>query len=328
MEAPMPLALCCVSHSPLLDLPGPEPELVADIEAALGTAADFVRAFDPELVVTFAPDHYNGFFYRTMPAFCVGTAASGVGDYGTHAGPLDVPAQAAGELAEALLESGIDVAVSVAMDVDHGTVQPLQRLLGSATARPVVPIFVNSVAVPLGPLRRARALGAAVGAHLATLDKRVLVIGSGGLSHDPPVPRLATASGRVRERLVHGGTMTAEQRTARQTAVVRAACEFASGRGDLRALNPDWDKRFLDLLDRGELDAFDHWDNSSITEEAGNSAHEVRTWIAAFAALAQQGPYRTTVRYYRAAPALIAGFAVRTAVAETDGGADAPRRTQ
>ncbi|WP_051027797.1 3-carboxyethylcatechol 2,3-dioxygenase [Nocardia higoensis] len=324
----MPLALCCVSHSPLLDLPGPEPELVTDIEAALTRAADFVRDFDPELVVTFAPDHYNGFFYRTMPAFCVGTAASGVGDYGTHAGPLDVPARVAGELAEALLEAGIDVAVSVAMDVDHGTVQPLQRLLGSATALPVVPIFVNSVAVPLGPLRRARALGAAVGAHLSALGKRVLVIGSGGLSHDPPVPRLATASGPVRERIVHGGPMSPEQRTARQTAVMRAAYEFAAGRGDLRALNPDWDQRFLDLLDCGELDAFDDWDNARITEEAGNSAHEVRTWIAAFAALAQQGPYRTTVRYYRSAPALIAGFGVRTAIAEPVDSAAAPRRTQ
>jgi 2,3-dihydroxyphenylpropionate 1,2-dioxygenase len=324
----MPLALCCVSHSPLLDLPGPEPELIIDIEAALTQAADFVRDFDPELVVTFAPDHYNGFFYRTMPAFCVGTAASGVGDYGTHAGPLDVPAQVAGELAEALLEAGVDVAVSVAMDVDHGTVQPLQRLLGSATARPVVPIFVNSVATPLGPLRRARALGAAVGAHLSALGKRVLVIGSGGLSHDPPVPKLATASGPVRDRIVHGGVMSPQQRTARQTAVMRAAYEFAAGSSDLRALKPAWDERFLGLLDRGELDAFDDWDNARITEEAGNSAHEVRTWIAAFAALAQQGPYRTTVRYYRAAPALIAGFAVRTALAEQAGAAAAMRRTQ
>jgi len=325
----MPLALCCVSHSPLLDLPGPEPELITDIEAALTQAADFVREFDPELVVTFAPDHYNGFFYRTMPAFCVGTAATGVGDYGTHSGPLDVPAQIAGELAEALLEAGIDVAVSVAMDVDHGTVQPLQRLLGSATALPVVPIFVNSVAVPLGPLRRARALGAAVGAHLSSLGKRVLVIGSGGLSHDPPVPKLATAAGPVRDRIVHGAPMSPQQRTARQTAVMQAAHEFAAGRGDLRALNPDWDQRFLDLLDRGELGAFDDWDNAGITAEAGNSAHEVRTWVAAFAALAQQGPYRTTVRYYRSAPALIAGFAVRTALlAEPVDSAAATRRTQ
>ena len=51
-----------------------------------------------------------------------------------------------------------------------------------------------------------------------------------------------------------------------------------------------------------------------MAHEAGNSAHEVRTWVAAFAALAAQGTYRTEHRFYRAAPELIAGFAVRTAV--------------
>ena len=78
------LALCCMSHSPLLNLPGPSPELLDDIDSAVKDARRFVRAFDPELVVIFSPDHYNGFFYRVMPPFCIGTAATGVGDYGTH----------------------------------------------------------------------------------------------------------------------------------------------------------------------------------------------------------------------------------------------------
>ncbi|MBB5915461.1 2,3-dihydroxyphenylpropionate 1,2-dioxygenase [Nocardia transvalensis] len=322
----MPLALCCVSHSPLLDLPGPDAELREDIESALDAAADFVREFDPELVVTFSPDHYNGFFYNLMPPFCIGAAASGVGDYGTHTGPLDVPAELARDLAEAVLGSGVDVSLSMTMQVDHGTVQPIQRLLGTATARPVIPIFVNSVAVPLGPLRRARALGAAVGTYLATLGTRVLIVGSGGLSHDPPVPTLATASGPVRERIVHGGVMSPEQRLARQDQVIAAAREFAAGEGPSRPLNPDWDRSVLDIVDSGRLDTFDAWANPWITETAGNSAHEIRTWVAAFAALAAQGPYRTTVRYYRPAPALIAGFAVRAALPVRDLDTDPDRR--
>ncbi|MFE3543135.1 3-carboxyethylcatechol 2,3-dioxygenase [Nocardia sp. NPDC059177] len=321
----MPLAVCCVSHSPLLELPGPTPELRAEIGVALDRAAEFVRDFGPDLIVTFSPDHYNGFFYRTMPPFCVGTAATGVGDYGTHAGPLDVPGELATELAESVLADGVDVALSTAMEVDHGTVQPLQRLLGSATAVPVVPIFVNAVAVPLGPLRRTAALGAAVGKFLSGLDRRVLIIGSGGLSHDPPVPTLATATGPIRERIVHGGTMTTEQRAARTAAVVTAAREFAAaqestaapepvGGAALRPLNPQWDNAFLDLVDSGGLAEVTGWDNAEVTAVAGASAHEIRTWVAAFAALAHQGPYRTTARYYRAAPALIAGFAVRAAL--------------
>jgi 2,3-dihydroxyphenylpropionate 1,2-dioxygenase len=202
------------------------------------------------------------------------------------------------------------------MDVDHGTVQPLEKLFGDATSRPVIPIFVNAIAVPLGPLQRCRALGTAVGSFLATLDKRVLLIGSGGLSHSPPVPTLATAPEAVLQRIVHGVPMTSEQRQARQTAVMDAARNFAGGESQLQPLNPAWDHRFLEIIDAGRLAEFDHWSNSFVLHEGGGSAHEIRTWIAAFAALATAGPYSTTRRYYRPVAELIAGFAIRTALSK------------
>lgn len=303
-----------MSHSPLLNLPGLSPDLRDDIDNALTRAGDFAADFDPELVVIFAPDHYNGFFYRTMPPFCVGAAAQGVGDYGTHRGPLDVPEATAVACAEAVLSAGVDVAISASMDVDHGAVQPLEKLFGKATARPVIPIFINSVANPLGPLHRCRALGTAVGGYLASLDQRVLVVGSGGLSHDPPIPTLATATPQIMERIVHGRPMTTEQRSARQTAVMEAARAFVGGESPLRPLNPEFDEKFLAIVDSGQLDELDSWSNAFIAGEGGNSAHEIRTWIGAFAALAAAGRYRTDFRYYRPVPELIAGFAVRTAV--------------
>ncbi len=302
-----------MSHSPLLNLPGPSQDLLDDVNAAIAHARGFVQEFDPELVVIFAPDHYNGFFYKVMPPFCIGLDARGVGDYGTHVGPLDVPEEIAADCAEAVLGAGVDVAVSASMDVDHGTVQPLEKLFGDATSRPVIPIFINAIAVPLGPLHRCRALGAAVGNYLATLDKRVLVIGSGGLSHSPPVPTLATAGPAVLQRIVHGEPMTSEQRQARQAVVMDAARSFAGGESDLQPLNPAWDHQLLEIIDGGRLSEFDSWSNSFVLYEGGGSAHEIRTWLAAFSALAVAGPYQTTVRYYNPAAQLIAGFAIRTA---------------
>jgi 2,3-dihydroxyphenylpropionate 1,2-dioxygenase len=302
-----------MSHSPLLNLPGPSRDLLDDVNAAIAQARLFVQGYDPELVVIFSPDHYNGFFYKVMPSFCIGMRATGVGDYGTHLGPLNVPEDTAADCAKAVLGSGVDVAVSASMDVDHGTVQPLEKLFGDATSRPVIPIFINAIAVPLGPLHRCRALGTAVGNYLATLDKRVLVIGSGGLSHSPPVPTLATAGPAVLQRIVHGEPMTSEQRQARETAVIDAAKSFAGGESDLQPLNPVWDHQFLEIIDEGRLDELDSWSNSFVMYEGGGSAHEIRTWIAAFAALATAGPYQTTERYYKPAAELIAGFAIRTA---------------
>jgi 2,3-dihydroxyphenylpropionate 1,2-dioxygenase len=303
-----------MSHSPLLNLPGPSRDLLDDIEGAIAQARDFVEDYDPELVVIFSPDHYNGFFYKVMPPFCVGMRANGVGDYGTHAGPLDVPEDLAAECANAILRAGVDIAVSAGMDVDHGTVQPLEKLFGDVTARPVIPIFVNAIGVPLGPLHRCRALGSAVGGYLSGLDKRVLVMGSGGLSHSPPVPTLATASPAVLERIVDGRPMTPEQRQARQAAVIEAAKNFADGQSELQPLNPAWDHRFLEIIDDGKLADVDQWSNSFVTYEGGSSAHEIRTWVSAFAALETAGPYETTLRYYKPAAELIAGFAIRTAV--------------
>ena len=302
-----------MSHSPLLNLPGPSRDLLDDVDTAIAQAREFVCDYDPELVVIFSPDHYNGFFYKAMPPFCIGMRARGVGDYGTHLGPLDVPEGIAADCAEAILGSDVDIAVSASMDVDHGTMQPLEKLFGDARSRPVVPIFINAIATPLGPMRRCRALGSAVGNYLATLNKRVLLIGSGGLSHSPPVPTLATAGPAVLQRIVHGEPMTTEQRQARQAAVIEAAKNFAGGGSDLQPLNPAWDQHFLEIVDDGRLDELDQWSNSFVLDEGGGSAHEIRTWVAAFAALATAGPYRTAVRYYRPVAELIAGFAIRTA---------------
>src|ERR1700742_3647838 len=105
-----------MSPTPLLNLPGPSQDLLDDIGGALTQARDFVTDFDPELVVIFAPDHYNGFFYRTLPRFCIGADAQGVGDYGTHGGPLDVPEGTAVACAKAVLSAGDHIAISAHMD--------------------------------------------------------------------------------------------------------------------------------------------------------------------------------------------------------------------
>ncbi len=90
--------------------------------------------------------------------------------------------------------------------------------------------------------------------------------------------------------------------------------DFAGGESELQPLNPAWDHRFLEIIDGGHLAELDQWSNSFVAHEGGGSAHEIRTWVAAFAALETAGPYRITMRYYKPAAELIAGFAIRTAV--------------
>jgi 2,3-dihydroxyphenylpropionate 1,2-dioxygenase len=309
----MSLALLATSHSPLLkhaDLPA---DVAAELQDAFAHARAFVRDFDPDVVVNFGPDHYNGFFYRLMPAFCIGYAAESIGDYGSQVGRLDVPEDLARGLAEAVIADGIDLAVSLDMQVDHGAVQPMEIIYGDIAAKPVVPIFLNSVAPPFTPLQRVRLLGESVGRHLAGLDKKVLLIASGGLSHDPPVPRLHTATPDQRRMLMgEGGPLTPEARQARQQRVIDAARDFAAGTATIQDLAPEWDRELLRILASGDLSPLDAWDPDEMTRVAGNSSHEVRTWIAAYAALAAVGPYSVRFSYYRPIRELIAGFALTT----------------
>jgi 2,3-dihydroxyphenylpropionate 1,2-dioxygenase len=308
----MSLAVITASHTPLMHTVEPRGDARAAVDAAFADARSFAAEFGPDLVVVVAPDHYNGMFYDLMPPFCVGTAADAVGDYGTSAGPLTVDRDAARHVVRAVLGAGIDLAMSERMVVDHGFAQPLELIFGGIGTVPTVPVFVNSVATPFGPLHRTRLLGEALGRALLDLDRRVLLIGSGGLSHDPPLPQLDSAPPEVAARLVAGRHPTPEERAARETRVRDAGLAVVAGEPGPR-LAPAWDEAFLDLLAHGRLAATDAWTNDGITAEAGNSAHEVRTWLACYAALAAAGPYAVRSSFYRPIPEWIAGFGITTA---------------
>ena len=63
----------------------------------------------------------------------------------------------------------------------------------------------------------------------------------------------------------------------------------------------------------GDIAAFDAYDVDRMTEVAGNSSHEVRSWVTAFSALATVGDYAVDFEYYRPIREYIAGFGVMTA---------------
>lgn len=309
----MTIKLKCLSHTPLRGLNDPGADVVAEVDAALAKARAEVEAFDPELIVIFAPDHYNGLFYDLMPPFVIATAAESVADYQTLPGPLSIPRELALDMARFILDSDVDIALSHRLQVDHGCTQTLEELTGSLTRYPVIPIIINSVAPPFAPYRRIRRLGEAVGRFAATLNKRVLILGTGGLSHEPPVPLLSDAPEEIAEFLIAGRNPTPEARAARQARTIAAGQIYGTADCPLTPLNTDWDLTFIDLLVQGRLDEVDDFRVEEISRAAGRSTHEIRTWVAAFAALAATGAYRARQDYYRPINEWIAGYGVVSA---------------
>lgn len=300
--------LKCLSHTPLRGLNDPRPDVVEEVNQLIARLRADVEAFDPELIVIFAPDHYNGLFYDLMPPFVIATAAQSVGDYQTLEGPLSVAAQVAQQMASFILDHDVDIALSHRLQVDHGCTQSLEEMTGSLTRYPVVPIIINSVAPPFCPYRRIRKLGQVVGQFIATLNKRVLILGTGGLSHEPPVPLLNEAPEEIANFLIAGRNPTAEARAARQARTIATGRIYGSAECPLTPLNTEWDLAFMDLLIQGRLEEVDSFDIDEISAVAGRSTHEVRTWVAACAALAAQGPYQAQQEYYRPINEWISGY--------------------
>ena len=77
----MAVKLICASHSPLMEFASPQDQSKKQkVRAAFEKLSAEVKAYDPTLIITFGPDHFNGFFYDLMPSFCVGIRAKAAGD--------------------------------------------------------------------------------------------------------------------------------------------------------------------------------------------------------------------------------------------------------
>lgn len=310
----MNVAIVCASHTPLKDYYAPAQAIVDEVEDCLRKVRERVERFSPELVIAIGPDHFNGFFYRCMPSFCIGVEADSVGDWNTPAGPLPGAGDTALACAEALHAASIDAAISYRMDVDHGITQLLNQVFDWQTLPATIPVFVNCAAPPRPPMARVAALGAALGRFAAASGKRVLIAASGGLSHDPPIPTLAEATAPVRERLVAGGALNPEARAARQQRVIDDAEGQVAGTSPRLPPDPAWDERFLADFTALRLDALCAMDDAAISAEGGCGGHEIRTWIAAAAAAEALGLEKIECDYYRTIPEWITGYGVATAM--------------
>ncbi len=306
----MPVALVCASHTPLMHSGEAGPATRERVTQAFASLAATIEAFKPDVIVQFAPDHFNGFFYDLMPSFCVGAGANSIGDWGGGTGPLPVPEHYALEILAATRAGGFDAAVSYRMQVDHGFVQIWEAMFGTFARLPMVPIFVNCAAPPVPTYARVQAFGQAVGRAVARSGKRVLFAASGGLSHDPPIPAIQGAPAEIRERLIDGRNPTNAARALRESRVMEAGRLAAVGQGPCLPLNEAWDRRFLDHLRTADWPALTRLDTDEVRATAGRGANEVLAWVAAFAALSASGPYEVTEEFYEAIPGWIAGMAM------------------
>jgi protocatechuate 4,5-dioxygenase, beta chain len=154
-----------------------------------GPAREWLKREKPDVAVIFYNDHGLNFFLDKMPTFAVGAAPEYRNDDEGWGIPTLPPFKGAPDLSwtiiNHLVEREFDIVTCQEMLVDHAFTLPFKLFWPKGDGPLTVPVCINTVQFPLPSARRCVALGRAVGEAVAAWDgdKKVVMIGSGGLSH-------------------------------------------------------------------------------------------------------------------------------------------------
>ncbi len=139
-------------------------------------------------LIVLTSEHWANFFLDHIGAFCVGRAEQ-------YHGPIEpflridtveIPgdAELATSLIDAAYDNGVEPSFAHELQFDHGTMIPLHLILPEHTI-PVVPVIFNTLAAPQPSADRCFAFGRIIGDVARRSRRRVGILATGGLSHDP-----------------------------------------------------------------------------------------------------------------------------------------------
>ena len=159
--------------------------------AKLEPARAWIAEVRPDVCIVVYNDHASAFSLEVIPTFALGLADEfPPADEGY--GPRPVPVarghpELAWHLAESLIIDEFDLTLVNEMPVDHGLTVPLSVMFGQPPAWPsrVIPLCVNVVQYPPPTGHRCYRLGQALRRAIDSFegDERVVVFGTGGMSH-------------------------------------------------------------------------------------------------------------------------------------------------
>jgi hypothetical protein len=149
---------------------------------------DELAAAKVDELIVLTSEHWANFFLDHIGAFCVGR---GDGFAGPVEPWLNVPktvVPGAPDLATRIIEAayanGVEPSYAHELEFDHGTMVPLHFLTPEMNV-PVVPIIFNTLAFPQPSARRCFTFGEIIGNVARTSEKRIGIVATGGMSHDP-----------------------------------------------------------------------------------------------------------------------------------------------
>jgi len=177
-------------HDPLI-YAAPDAALVeqkANVMGGYASVRERIGALEATTAIIVGADHYIMFGPHCLPRYLIG-----VGDLdgpcdplpGLERGPIAANEPLALHIMEAGFEAGFDWAVAKALSVDHSVMIPYRQCVAPNKGMRATPVYMASGVEPFISKRRAWELGRMMREAVDTFagDERVVVIGSGGISH-------------------------------------------------------------------------------------------------------------------------------------------------
>lgn len=152
---------------------------------------EWLKKVKPDVAIVIYNDHGLNFFLDKMPTFSIGAAPQyHNADEGwgiPTLSPSNGDPALSWHIIDELVAKEFDLTTCQEMLVDHAVALPLKLLWPNDDVCPVriVPVCINTVQHPLPSAQRCYKLGKAIGEAIESLDEdlRVVIIGTGGLSH-------------------------------------------------------------------------------------------------------------------------------------------------
>jgi len=268
------VAAALTAHAPLItgkpDVadPGQRERLYAGFHEARRR----LQAARPDMLVMFVNDHLQNFAYNNLPAFCVGLAPT-----------YDCPSEGGAKLmrltprkvrgnpawAMGLLEAGLEAGIDFAYSYEIESWDELAVPLSFLMPEDELPIVTVYTNCAAPPL---------------------------------PAPR------RCREVGAFVGDFIRSRPSRERVALIATGgISHWVGTPETGRINPEWDRRVLDCVVRGDVEPLTRLTRDEIERDGGNGGQEIRNWIALLGALPGR---RGEVLAYEPVPEWITGCAV------------------
>jgi protocatechuate 4,5-dioxygenase beta chain/2'-carboxy-2,3-dihydroxybiphenyl 1,2-dioxygenase large subunit/2'-aminobiphenyl-2,3-diol 1,2-dioxygenase large subunit len=244
----------------------PEDRAHQAVHEAFGRLREEVDRLAPDLMVVIGSEHLNSFDYECFPQICVGIGETCTG-WG-DGGVASARLPLAGGFAAQLLEDGVEAGFDLAFSAN--------------------PRIDHAFMAPLTLIR-------------PEMDIPVVPVFQNASTEPlPPLSRSADLGLLIRDVV------------ARRPAAERIVLLGTGGLShwvatpQMGSVNTDFDRRFLDLVRDGDLEALVAMKVAELVAEAGNGAPEIRNWVTVMAAQQAAG----AVLAYESVPDWATGIAL------------------